>query len=126
MNKQELIEKLRWYKAQLQNQYCDLDSVISDVMSDVCDYDRDNDYKLDSYTYYYETTDWIEEFVKYTVDTCWLLTLKNRLSEVDWDYEYYHVDDTDWTIYPRDFSDVEEWIDDILYELDDEEDETSD
>jgi hypothetical protein len=95
-------------------------------MEDVCDYNSDNDYELDSYTYYYETTDWIEEFVKHTVDTCWLLTLKNRLSEVDCDCEYYHIDETDWTIYPRDFYDVEEWIDDILYELDDEEDESTD
>jgi len=126
MNKEELIEKLRDYKSALQNQYCDLDSIISNVMSDVCDYDNDNDFSLDSYTYYYESTDWIEEFVKYTVDTCWLLTLKNRLSEVDGDYDWYHVDDTDWTIYPRDFSDVEEWIDDILYELDDEENEPTD
>ena len=118
MTKEELIQKLLEYKADLQNQYCDLDSVISDVMSDVCDYNNDNDFQLDSYTYTYETTDWIEEFVKYTVDTCWLLTLKNRLSEVDWDYEWYHVDDVDWTIYPRDFSDVEEWIWDMLYELD--------
>jgi hypothetical protein len=87
-------------------------------MEDICDYNcMDNDFELDSYTYYYETPDWIEEFVKHTVDTCWLLTLKNRLSEVDWDYDWYHVDDVDWTIYPRDFSDVEEWIDDILYEL---------
>ena len=117
MTKQELIIALLKYKAQLKNTYCDLDSIISDAMSDICDYDGDNDFELDSYTYYYETTDWIEEFVKYTVDTCWLLTLKNRLSEVDWDYEYYHVDDVDWTIYPRDFSDVEEWIDDVLYEL---------
>lgn len=126
MNKQELIEKLRDYKSTLQNQYCDLDDIVSGVMEDVCDYNSDNDYELDSYTYYYETTDWIEEFVKHTVDTCWLLTLKNRLSEVDWDYEWYHVDDVDWTIYPRDFSDVEEWIDDILYELDDEENESTD
>lgn len=126
MNKEELIEKLLDYKSALKNTYCDLDSVISDVMSDVCDYNNDNDFSLDSYTYYYETTDWIEEFVKYTVDTCWLLTLKDRLSEVDWDYEWYHVDDTDWTIYPRDFSDVEEWINDILYELWYEEDESTD
>jgi hypothetical protein len=57
MTKEELIEKLRGYKSSLQNQYCDLDSIISDAMSDICDYDGDNDFELDSYTYYYETTD---------------------------------------------------------------------
>jgi hypothetical protein len=57
MTKEELIQKLLEYKADLQNQYCDLDSVISDVMSDVCDYNNDNDFQLDSYTYTYETTD---------------------------------------------------------------------
>ena len=126
MNKQELIEKLRDYKSALKNSYCDLDSIISDTISDICDYNSDNDYELDSYTYYYETSDWIEEYIKYTVATWWLLTLKNRLSEIDWDYEWYHVDDVDWTIYPRDFGDVEDWIDDILYELDIKEDETTD
>jgi len=126
MNKQELIEKLREYKSALKNSYCDLDSIISDTISDICDYNSDNDYELDSYTYYYETSDWIEEYIKYTVATWWLLTLKNRLSEIDWDYEWYHVDDVDWTIYPRDFGDVEDWIDDILYELDIKEDETTD
>jgi len=125
MNKQELIEKLRDYKSALKNSYCDLDSIISDAMSDICDYNSDNDYELDSYTYYYETSDWIEEFIKQTLQDWWILTLKNRLSEVDWDYDWYHIDDVDWTIYPRDFSDVEDWIDEILYELDDE-DETTD
>jgi hypothetical protein len=57
MSKEELIQKLLEYKAQLKNTYCDLDDVISDVMSDVCDYDNDNDFELDSYTYYYETID---------------------------------------------------------------------
>ena len=117
MTKQELIQKLLEYKAHLKNTYCDLDDVISDVMSDVCDYDNDNDFELDSYTYYYETIDWIEEFIKQTLQDWWILCLKNRLSEVDGDYDWYHVDDVDWTIYPRDFSDVEEWIDDMLYEL---------
>lgn len=117
MNKQELIQNLLQYKQHLKSPYCDLDSVVSDVMSDVCDYDHDNDYQLDWYTYYYETIDWIEEFVKATVQEWWLLCLKNRLSEVDCDCEYYHIDETDWTIYPRDFYDVEEWIDDILSEL---------
>lgn len=117
MTKQELIEKLLDYKSRLQNTYCDLDDVISDVMSDVCDYDNDNDFELDSYTYYYETTDWIEEFIKQTLQDWWILTLKNRLSEVDSDCEWYHVDDVDWTIYARDYWDVEEWIDDMLSEL---------
>ncbi len=57
MTKEELIQKLLEYKSRLQNTYCDLDDVISDVMSDVCNYDNDNDFELDSYTYYYETTD---------------------------------------------------------------------
>jgi len=58
MEKQELIQKLLDYKSALKNQYCDLDSVISDAMSDICDYNSmDNDFELDSYTYYYETTD---------------------------------------------------------------------
>lgn len=117
MSKEELIQKLLEYKAQLKNTYCDLDDVISDVMSDVCDYDNDNDFELDSYTYYYETIDWIEEFIKQTLQDWWILCLKNRLSEVDWDYEWFHIDDVDWTIYPRDFYDVEEWIDDMLSEL---------
>ncbi len=93
MTKEELIQKLLEYKAQLKNTYCDLDDVISDAMSDVCDYDNDNDFSLDSYTYYYETTDWIEEFIKATLKDWWILTLKNRLSEVDSDCEWYHVDD---------------------------------
>ena len=117
MTKEELIQKLLEYKSRLQNTYCDLDDVISDVMSDVCDYDNDNNFELDSYTYYYETTDWIEEFIKATLKDWWILTLKNRLSEVDSDCEWYHVDDVDWTIYARDYWDVEEWIDDMLSEL---------
>ena len=117
MTKEELIQALLEYKSHLKNTYCDLDDIISCVTSDVCDYDSEHDYELDSYTYYYENSDWIEEFVKLTMAEYWLLTLKNRLSEVDCDCEYYHVDDVDWTIYPRDFSDVEEWIDDILSEL---------
>lgn len=117
MTKEELIQKLLEYKSRLQNTYCDLDDVISDVMSDVCDYDNDNDFELDSYTYYYETTDWIEEFIKATLQDWWILTLKHRLSEVDSDCEWYHVDDVDWTIYARDYWDVEEWIDDMLSEL---------
>ena len=117
MTKEELIQKLLEYKAHLKNTYCDLDDVISDAMSDVCDYDNDNDFELDSYTYYYETTDWIEEFIKQTLQDWWILTLKNRLSEVDSDCEWYHIDDVDWTIYARDYWDVEEWIDDMLSEL---------
>lgn len=117
MTKEELIQKLLEYKAQLKNTYCDLDDIISDAMSDVCDYDNDNDFELDSYTYYYETTDWIEEFIKQTLQEWWILTLKNRLSEVDSDCEWYHIDDVDWTIYARDYWDVEEWIDDMLSEL---------
>jgi hypothetical protein len=58
MNKQELIEKLLDYKSALKNSYCDLDSVVSGVMEDICDYNcMDNDFELDSYTYYYETPD---------------------------------------------------------------------
>jgi hypothetical protein len=57
MSREELIQKLLEYKARLKNTYCDLDDVISDAMSDVCDYDNDNDFELDSYTYYYETID---------------------------------------------------------------------
>ena len=126
MNKQELIEKLRDYKSALKNSYCDLDSIISDAINDICDYNSDNDYELVSYIYYYETSDWIEEFIKATLKDWWILTLKHRLSEVDSDCERYHIDDVDWTIYARDYWDVEEWIDEILYELDDEEDETTD
>ena len=117
MTKQELIQKLLEYKADLQNWYCDLDSIISDVMNDVCDYDQDNDYKLDSYTYYYETDDCIEDYINSFVQTNWINALKNILDAVDWDYSWYHIDDVYWDIIPRDFTDVEEWIDDILYEL---------
>lgn len=124
MNKQELIKNLRKYKEDLKNTYCDLDSIVSDVISDI--YDYDNNYELDSFTYYYDTIDWIEEFIKQTLKDWWILTLKHRLSEVDSDCEWYHIDDVNWKIYPRDFSDVEDWIDDILSELDDEENETAD
>lgn len=126
MTKQELIEKLLWYKANLKNTYCDIDSVISDAVGDICDYDSDNDYELDSYTYTFETYDWIIEFIKVTLQEHWLMTLKNRLSELDWDYEYYTVDNVDWTIYWVTSNEVEEWIDDILSELWYEEDETTD
>ena len=126
MNKQELIDKLLKCKSHLKITMCDLDDVVSDVMDALCDYNSDNDYELDSYTYTYETSDWVEEFIKYTIENYWILTLKHRLEEVDWDVEYYRIDDVDWTIYTRDYYDVEEWIDDILSELWYEQDETSD
>lgn len=128
MNKEELIEKLLDYKSALKNTYCDLDSVISNAMSDICDYNVDNGwwYDLDSWTYYYETVDWVIWFIKETAEQYWILTLKNRLSEVDSDCERYHIDDVDWTIYARDYWDVEEWIDNVLSELWYEEDEPTD
>ena len=127
MTREELIQKLLKCKADMHNMYCDLDSVVSEVVSDICDYDwPDNDYQLDSYTYTYDTIDGVEEFIKATLKDWWIVTLKNRLSEVDCDCDWFRIDDVDWTIYCRDYWDVEEWIDDILSELDYKQDETSD
>ena len=76
-----------------------------------------NKCNADSYTYYYETDDCIEDYITSFVQTNWINALKNILDAVDWDYSWYHIDDVYWDIIPRDFTDVEEWIDDILSEL---------
>lgn len=117
MTKQELIEKLLDYKQHNAYTWSDCEAVIWDIMSDLCDYDSDNDYELDEFTYRFETIDWVEEFLKHTIETCGILTLKNRLSSLNSDWDWFMIDDVDWTIYNPEASDVEEWIDDILYEL---------
>jgi hypothetical protein len=117
MNKQELIEKLLEYKQHNSYEWSDCEAIIWDIMSDLCDYDSDNDYELDEFTYRFETIDWVEEFLKHTIETCGILTLKNRLSDLHSDWDWFLIDDVDWTIYNPEGSDVEEWIDDILYEL---------
>lgn len=126
MNREELIEKLLEYKQHNTYTWSDCEAIIWDIMSDLCDYDSDNDYELDEYTYRFETIDWVEEFLKHTIETCGILTLKNRLSDLDLDWDWFMIDDVDWTIYNPEASDVEEWIDDILYELWYEENESTD
>lgn len=126
MNKQELIEKLLDYKQHNSYVWSDCEAIIWDIMSDLCDYDNENDFELDEYTYRFETIDWVEEFLRHTIDTCWMLTLKNRLSSLNSDWDWFMIDDVDWTIYNPGASDVEEWINDILSELWYEEDETTD
>lgn len=126
MNKQELIEKLLDYKQHNSYVWSDCEVIIWDIMSDLCDYDNENDFELDEYTYRFETIDWVEEFLRHTIDTCWMLTLKNRLSSLNSDWDWFMIDDVDWTIYNPGASDVEEWINDILSELWYEEDETTD
>lgn len=124
MNKEELINKLLDYKQHNAYTWSDCEAVIWEIMSDLCDYDSDNNYELDEYTYRFETIDWVEEFLKHTIETCGILALKNRLSDLHSDWDWFLIDDVDWTIYNPEGSDVEEWIDDILYELWYEEDET--
>lgn len=126
MTKQELIEKLLDYKQHNSYVWSDCEAIIWDIMSDLCDYDNENDFELDEYTYRFETIDWVEEFLRHTIDTCWMLTLKNRLSSLNSDWDWFMIDDVDWTIYNPGASDVEEWINDILSELWYEEDETTD
>lgn len=126
MNKEELINKLLEYKQHNAYTWSDCETIIWDIMSDLCDYDSDNDYELDEYTYRFETIDWVEEFLRHTIETCWILTLKNRLSSLNSDWDWFMIDDVDWTIYNPEASDVEEWIDDILYELWYEENESTD
>lgn len=126
MNKQELIKKLLDYKQHNSYAWSDCEAIIWDIMSDLCDYDNENDFELDEYTYRFETIDWVEEFLRHTIDTCWMLTLKNRLSSLNSDWDWFMIDDVDWTIYNPGASDVEEWINDILSELWYEEDETTD
>lgn len=125
MNKQELINRLLYYKERVQNPIVDISEIIRDAVSDVCDYDRYNDYELDSYTYTFETYDWLREFLDYTMKEFWPMVLKNRLSELERDEDYYIIDDVDWTVYNVYASDVVDWCDDVLYELWYEEDEST-
>lgn len=124
MNKQELINKLLECKQHNAYTWSYCEAIIWDIMSDLCDYNSDNDYELDEYTYRFETIDWVEEFLIHTIDTHWILTLKNRLSDLHSDWDWFMIDDVDWTIYNPEGSDVEDWINDILYELWYEENET--
>lgn len=75
------------------------------------------DNSLDHYTNKFETVDYMMWYLEYRYKTFWFSQVARDLREVKYDSDYYLIDDTYWTVYDIDEKDVDERIDDILYDL---------
>ena len=115
-SKSWLIKKLKELKRDL---YSDnFEETIRNVENCIYYYENSTwDSSLDRYLNKFEPVDYMMWYLEYRYKTFWFSQVARDLREVKYDSDYYFIDDTYWTVYDIDEKDVEEWIDDILYDL---------
>ena len=115
-SKSWLIKKLKELKRDL---YSDnFEETIRNVENCIYYYENNTwDSSLDRYLNKFESAEYMMWYLEYRCKTFWFSQVARDLREVKYDSDYYLIDDTYWTVYDIDEKDVEEWIDDILYDL---------
>ena len=115
-SKSWLIKKLKELKRDL---YSDnFEETIRNVENCIYCYENNTwDSSLDRYLNKFESVDYMMQYLEYRYKTFWFSQVARDLREVKYDSDYYLIDDAYWTVYNIDEKDVEEWIDDILYDL---------
>jgi hypothetical protein len=115
-SKSWLIKKLKELKRDL---YSDnFEETIRNVENCIYYYENSTwDSSLDRYLNKFEPADYMMWYLEYRCKTFWFSQVARDLREVKYDSDYYLIDDVYWTVYDIDEKDVEEWIDDILYDL---------
>jgi hypothetical protein len=115
-SKSWLIKKLKELKRDL---YSDnFEETIRNVENCIYYYENSTwDSSLDRYLNKFEPADYMMWYLEYRCKTFWFSQVARDLRKVKYDSDYYLIDDVYWTVYDIDEKDVEEWIDDILYDL---------
>ena len=98
-----------WYM--YEEKYREIINLVIEYMNDT------QDFSLDEFTYRFSDEDLVNGYIERITWEYWPYYVSQRLSDLDWTYDYYKIDDTFWDITGMTESDVEELLDEILDEL---------
>lgn len=98
-----------WYD--YERTYCDIINLVIEYMNET------QDFELEDYTNRYTDEDMVNDYINHIASQYWPYYVSQRLSDLDWTYDYYKIDDVFWDITEMTQSDVEELLDEILDEL---------
>lgn len=112
-SKSWLAKKLKELKNECWSEnYCD---IISKVISHLIDYENNTqDWEFDEYTNKFASEDLMQDYTKYRAEKFWFSQVARDLRDVEYDDDYYLIDDTYGDVRNIDEKDVIERIDDIL------------
>lgn len=96
----------------------DYERTYCDIINLVIDYENETqDFSLEEFTYRFSSEDLVSDYITRITNEYWAYYTAQRLSDLDWTYDYYKIDDTFWDITGMTQGDVEELLDEILDEL---------
>ena len=117
MNKKQLINNILDKKDELSdNNY---DRIIQDIYNMLYNCDGEDFYnsKLDDLKYRFESIDGIEDYIMNMIKEDWITNTLHFYKDCNFDYDNNFKIDEYGYVENVNKSDVEDWIDDILYEL---------
>ena len=109
------INKIHW---ELDNSYLHREDAIRECNDALITYENDTqDSEYDNYTYTFESSDGLEDYIRYRMDTFWPSQVARDLKDVDSDDDYYMIDDVYWYVSTVSDWDVMSWLEDILDDI---------
>lgn len=99
-----------WYM--YEEKYREIINLVIEYMNDT------QDFSLDEFTYRFSDEDLVNGYIERIAREYWPYYVSQRLSDLDWTYDYYKIDDVFGDITGMTEWDVEELLDEILDELD--------
>lgn len=99
-----------WYM--YEEKYREIINLVIEYMNDT------QDFSLDEFTYRFSDEDLVNGYIERITREYWPYYVSQRLSDLDWTYDYYKIDDVFGDITGMTQGDVEELLDEILDELD--------